>query len=521
MRAIRTFGLRRLIVLGCVVGLAATFCGTATATNYLLDPSFSGTDGSAGEGYTAVYKTINSALAGMPAGTSPTTPNVLYIEPGTYNTAATTGVSLSDSRSNIALIGLSNNADDVVITSTLDSAYNPGTGALGTTGSATLQLKGNNVSAENITFANSTDTPYIISSTGNHMAVTPAGVYPTSGGISQTATQPAVALLLQGDEQAFKNVKVLGYQDTLYMKGGRVYFNNSYVSGDDDFMFANGTVVFKNSTLNIDGDHSGGAMTAASTDKRTSNGFVFMNNTITGNSVHGNTVIDPMNAANMSGPASQSMYLGRPWGWQQSGGDASTVFINNQFQTNAIKPAGWTPWNSDETNNTDGIGNNNNNPAEDSRFAEYNNVDGSNNPVVTSSRVSWSHQLTAGQAAAYTVANIFSRESNYPWYGQGYPSGDASNPGTGSADPNAANYSWPAFWGDRNTANDTTGSSADLIANNPASYSDPSWTLTDVSWDPDAQLSLVPEPGSAVLLGLGGFICWRIRRNRKQRAAQG
>jgi pectinesterase len=263
MRAIRTFGLQQLVVLGCVVVLAIAYGRTAVATNYLLDPNFSGADGSAGEGYPVVYKSITSALngtTGVPAGASAANPNVLYIEPGIYNTAATTGVSLSYSKNNVALIGLTGNADDVVITSTLDSVYNPGSGALGTTGSATLQLKGNNVSAKNITFANSTDTPYIIAA-GHQHAVTPTGDYTT--GTAQTATQPAVALLLQGDQQAFQNVKVLGYQDTLYMKGGRVYFNNSYVSGDDDFMFANGTVVFKNSTINIDGDHSGGAMTAA------------------------------------------------------------------------------------------------------------------------------------------------------------------------------------------------------------------------------------------------------------------
>jgi pectinesterase len=500
-------GLRRLIVLGCVVGLAVTFCRTAAATNYLLDPNFSGTDGTAGEGYTAVYKTINSALAGVPAGASAVNPNVLYIDPGVYNTAATTGVSLQYSRANVALVGLSGNADDVVITSTLDSVYNPGSGALGTTGSATLQLKGNNQSALNITFANSTDTPYIINTT--HMAPTPAGTYT---GTAQTASQPAVALLLQGDQQAFQNCKFLGYQDTLYMKGGRAYFTNCVVSGDDDFMFANATAVFKNSTINIDGDHAGGAMTAASTDKRTSNGFVFLNNTITGNSVHGNTVIDPFNAANASGPAAGSMYLGRPWGWQQTGGDAGTVYINNQFQTSAIKSVGWLAWNSNETTVN---AKNNGNPAEDSRFAEYGNTDASNNPIDTSSRVSWSHQFTASQAAAYTVGNIFSPEAQYPWYGQGYPAGDSSFPGTGSANPSDPNYSWPAYWGDRNSQNDTNN---DLITNNPQSYSDPSWTVSG-AWDPNAQLATVPEPASCVLMGLGcGAVLWLMRRKSAKKS---
>jgi pectinesterase len=505
-------GQQRLTVMGCVVSLVATFSLTATGNSYLLDASYGGVDGVPNGGYTGVYKTINAALAAVPSGASAANPNLLFVNPGTYNTAATTGVSLSYSRSNVALIGMSGNADDVVFTSTLDSAYVPSgtTSTLGTTGSASLQLKGNNVSAVNITFANSTDTPYIVST--GHQTVSPTGSYNTTGQ-SQTASQPAVALLLQGDEQAFSNCKFLGYQDTLYTKGGRVYITNSYVSGDNDFMFANGTVVFKNSTINIDGDHSGGAMTAASTDKRTSNGLVFLNNKITGNSVHGNTVIDSQNGANVNGPGLSSMYLGRPWGWQQTGGDAGTVFINNQFLTTAIKPVGWLAWNPNETNVANGK--NGGNPAEDSRYAEYGNTDVGNSSIDVSGRVSWSHQFTAGQASAYTVANIFSYEGNpqYPWYGNGYPSTDASMPGTGSANPSDPNYSWPAFWGDRNSQNDGTGN--DLILNNPMSYSDPSWIVA-AAWDPDAQLAAVPEPGSAVLLGLGVLICWRRARKRSR-----
>src|SRR5262249_52021795 len=150
-----------------------------------------------------------------------------------------------------------NNPDDVVITSTLDGAL------AGTTGSATLQLKGNGVSAQGITFGNSTDTPYIVNV--SHLAVNPDG---TNSATAQTANQPCVALLLQGDQQAFTNCKFLGYQDTLYTKGGRAYFKNCTISGDIDFIFANGTSVFNNCTVNMDGDHSGGTITAASTDKR-------------------------------------------------------------------------------------------------------------------------------------------------------------------------------------------------------------------------------------------------------------
>ena len=239
----------------------------------------------------------------MPSGASAANINRIYVAPGTYNTAydpahgVNTGVSLSSNQSNVALIGLSGNPDDVVITSTLDAAYNPGSGAIGTTGSSSLQIRGSNVSAFHITFANSTDTPYIVNV--GHQAVSPQGNYAT--GQSQTSNSQGVALKVTGgDRTAFQNCKFLGYQDTLYVDNGRSYFKNCYVSGDIDFIFSKGTAVFKNSTINMDGDHPGGTVTAASTDKRTSNGIVFLDSSLTSTGVRGNPVIDPLNAANAS-----------------------------------------------------------------------------------------------------------------------------------------------------------------------------------------------------------------------------
>jgi hypothetical protein len=275
------------------------------------------------------------------------------------------------------------------------------------------------------------------------------------------------------------------------------------VSGDIDFIFANGTTVFRNSTINLDGDHSGGTITAASTDKRTSNGLVFLGCTITGNSVRGNPVIDPFGAASASGPAAGSMYLGRPWGWQQAGGDASTVFIDTKMD-DVIRAAGWLNWNTNELNAANGK--NDGDPAEDTRYAEYNSTDLLGNPVDVSGRVAWSHQLTAAQAAAYTEANLFAVEGpvQYPWFGLGY---------AGSADPNDPNYSWPAFWGPRNAQNDNNSSN---VSGNPSAYSDPSWTVAG-NWDPAAQLAAaVPEPGAGALLVAGmAVLCRRWRRGMR------
>ncbi len=531
-----------LSVLSCLA-VALGMTPSASASNYYIDPNYSGVNGAPYGVYTAAYNNIDAALGsgGVPAGTSATAPNYLYFAPGTYNVGTST---LAYSNKNVDLVGLTGNPNDVVITSTLDASYvpGPGTATIGTTGSATLQLTGNNQSASFITFANSTDTPYIVNTT--HLIESPTGTFPTLNGAGNANTSnsnnQAVALLLSGDEQTFNDVKVEGYQDSLYTKGGRSIFNNSYLTGDVDFIFASGTTVFNNSTINIDSDHSGGDITAASTAKTTSNGLVFLNSTVTGNSTAGNPVTDSHNGGNVNPTAANSVYLGRPWGWTQTGGDSSTVFINTPIASvggvSIIKPAGWLAWDANETNPAYippvtaqaplGTPNpNGGNPAEDSRYAEYNSTDlTSGNPETISGRVTWSHQLVASQAAAYTVDNIFSE--SYPWYGTGYTSTDtditgAGNPatGTGTADPTQSNYSWPAFWGDRNINNETNTETAGL-SNDPASYADTSWKLGG-NWDPTNALSLavveVPEPATMAIVA--GFVILPLaRRPRRQLA---
>jgi pectinesterase len=479
------------------------FSSLATAADYYVDPNYAGVDGAPFNGYAGAYKTVAAALggSGVPSGSSASSPNRVFFAPGTYNTANVTGVSLANSRNNIALVGITGNPDDVVITSTLDSAYLVGGVAIGTTGSASLRLSGNSVSAVGITFANSSDMPYIVSV--GHQAVSPQGSYVT--GQAQTSNAPAVALKIQGDRNAFDNCKFLGYQDTLYADGGRAYFKNCLVSGDVDFIFSKATAVFDHSTINFDGDHSGGTIVAPSTDKRTSNGMVFLDSTVTGTSVRGNPVIDPQNAANASGPSSNSMYLGRPWGWQQTGGDSGAVFVNTKM-TSAVRNVGWLNWNANELNAANGR--NDGNPAKDARYAEFNSMDLIGNPLDVSQRVTWSHQLTAAEAAAYTVGNLFAFEgaSQYPWFGSGY---------SGVADPNSPNFSWPAFWGDRNSNNDTANSivSATYPApGNPSAYSNPSWTVAG-NWDPLAQLAAAPEPGMTALCSIAVLAALR-RRSR-------
>jgi len=191
---------------------------------------------------------------------------------------------------------------------------------------------------------------------------------------TSTAAQ-AVALRSNGDRQIYNNCKIIGYQDTYYAWGGstpgRIYMLNSYIEGTVDFIFGRDIVVFSNCTINC--IRNSGTLTAASTESTYSYGLVFLNCTITAPS------------SGYDGNAITSFYLGRPW--QNS---PRTVFINC-VEPDVLNSDGWLSWN-----------------VTPALYAEYNCSGSGYKP---SSRVSWSSQLTAAEAAQYTIQNIFAKAS--------------------------------------------------------------------------------------------------------------
>lgn len=188
--------------------------------------------------------------------------------------------------------------------------------------------------------------------------------------------QQAVALRVNGDRQAYYNCRILGFQDTFYAWGGRgtgrIYMKDSYIEGSVDFIFGRSIVVFENCIINVNRD--GGMLTAAATEPESKFGFVFLNSTVTTDEV------------GFDGEQITSFHLGRPW---QAA--PRTVFMNTELPAN-LDPAGWRYWN-----------------VMPALYGEYGNTGPG---ADMSGRIDIANALTAEEAAAYTVENIFSKESH-------------------------------------------------------------------------------------------------------------
>jgi pectinesterase len=106
---------------------------------------------------------------------------------------------------------------------------------------------------------------------------------------------------LDSDRAVFRNVKITGYQDTLFPNAGRSYFSRCEVWGHVDFIFGAGRAVFDDCDI-VSRDRgsktNNGYVTAASTNAASPFGFLFVNSRLKKES--------PAMAPN-------SVALGRPW----------------------------------------------------------------------------------------------------------------------------------------------------------------------------------------------------------------
>jgi pectinesterase len=277
----------------------------------------------------------------------------IFVKNGIYNEKILIGSHSKTSDKLLNIIG--EDADNVIITwddyNGKSITYDGKTVTSGTPQSATFTVNAADFYAENLTIKN-----------------------------TYTAKQ-AVALYNVADRQTFKNCRIIGYQDTHYLKKGRrSYYYNCYIEGGTDFICAGGTALFENSRLHS--VRNGSYITAPEdisavksvNGKKYYYGFVFLNCTLTSD-------------------ANVEVYLGRPW---QAA--SSSIYISCTMSN--VKAAGWAVW--DGSNHLSSF------------FAEYGSKNPEGNPVDISQRVSWSYQLTAEEVQNYYKRqDIFSAGGYY------------------------------------------------------------------------------------------------------------
>jgi len=176
-------------------------------------------------------------------------------------------------------------------------------------------------------------------------------------------TGQAVAAAVRADRTVFKNCRFLGYQDTLFADYGRQYYVGSYIEGAVDFIFGNAAAVFDHSEIHANGPGYLTAQSRTSSDQAT--GYVILDSKVT--------------SGIPAGAPRDTISLGRPWR-----PFSRVVFIATELPADVI-PQGWNLWGK-TTESTQAY------------YAEFESKGPGANPA---SRVAWSHQLTARQAAQY------------------------------------------------------------------------------------------------------------------------
>jgi len=161
---------------------------------------------------------------------------------------------------------------------------------MGTFRTYTMQIRGNDITLENITIEN--NAPIVAQ---------------------------AVALHTEGDRIILKNCRLLGNQDTVYTGGenAKLYFHDCHIEGTTDFIFGPSTAWFENCRIFC---KKNSYITAASTPEDVKFGYIFNHCTL--------TVADEVT----------SVYLGRPWRPY-----AMTLFMHCELPKE-INPLGWDNW---------------------------------------------------------------------------------------------------------------------------------------------------------------------------------
>ncbi|MBI3729994.1 MAG: pectin lyase fold-containing protein [Burkholderiales bacterium] len=247
-----------------------------------------------------VQAAVNQAVTDIDKGKGNKQRIHVFIKPGTYrelvyvpdstipitlygSDAATTRISANlDAATTGSTYTMQFSAQFVGVHSGIATMYNSlkDRPALGTFGTAVLWVRSPGFQAKNLTIENAYN-----KDKGNARADCQPGNCPDENGIyarSQMVHHQALAVMLDGaDKTHFDGVRMLGFQDTLYMKSGkdgqtaRNFFQRSYIEGDVDFIFGDATAFFLETEIKTLGDRNSAYVGAPSTNVKTRYGFVF------------------------------------------------------------------------------------------------------------------------------------------------------------------------------------------------------------------------------------------------------
>ncbi|KAL0323444.1 UNVERIFIED_CONTAM: putative pectinesterase/pectinesterase inhibitor 28 [Sesamum angustifolium] len=143
------------------------------------------------------------------------------------------------------------------------------------------------------------------------------------------AGHQAVALRVSGDRAVFYNVRIDGYQDTLYAHTYRQYYRDCTISGTIDFVFGDSQALFQNCKFVVRKPLANQAcmVTAQGRVERHSLGATIIQN--------GDFVAEP---ALLQASPPHKVYLGRPWKL------LSRTIIMQSNIGGFIAPEGWAEW---------------------------------------------------------------------------------------------------------------------------------------------------------------------------------
>lgn len=291
------------------------------------------------------YATVQEAIDALPNNGKP---HIVYIKAGTYREKITVR-----NHRNTILVG-EDAATTVLTWDDCAGTIGPNGQELGTQNSASLTISSTDFMAVNLTIENS------------HKNDTGQG-------------DQAVAVGAYSDRTAFYNCRLVGYQDTFYVKNnGRVYCKDCYIEGNVDFIFGDAVLLCENCRLHCNRNDS--VVTAAADHSKSRFGFVFADCTLT-----------HIEGSDFTGKPFSTFHLGRPW---KAG--AQVVFIRCD-EPAALAAAGWRRMSA-------GV--------EAGLFAEYQCTGAGAAADRLAQRQMGGCQLTDAEAAEYTIENIFAAACN-------------------------------------------------------------------------------------------------------------